>query len=98
MREAYSGVLQCSRKCEDSPSGAPFTLTLSNGTILHGACGYGSQTQAETSAVTWMLSDVGAAAPPKTFDVAMNSTNASVYTSWKCSDYKASTCHFRTGP
>ena len=94
---AVQGTLECSKACTEgtTDAGAPFTLTTSSGAVQHGICGYMDQNQAETSGLLWALSAPGAAAPPAGFDVAMlNTSNATVFTYYKCADYKRQACTF----
>ena len=61
---------------------------------MHGICGYADQSQAETSGLMLALSNDGVATPPASWDAAMLATNATVYTYYKCADYKKGTCLF----
>ena len=42
----------------------------------------------------WAMSNNGVSKPPTDFDAAMPGTNATVFTYYKCSDWKAGTCTF----
>jgi hypothetical protein len=94
---AVEGKLQCTQKCKASSGfkGSNFTLTTSAGQIIHGICGYTDQVQAETTGLMWALSAQGVPTPPPDFDTAMNSTNATVYTYYRCSEYKKGICEFK---
>jgi len=96
--QTLTGTVQCSKKCSEGTSlqGVPFTFTTTTGKIRHGICGYGNQIQAETTGLMWAISNEGVATPPKSFDEAMPGTNATVFTYYKCSDYKTGTCKFNT--
>ena len=72
----------------------PFELKLTNGSTLHGICGHNDQAQAETVGLYWGLSNYPLPKAPTSWDSAMLGRNASVYTYWKCADYKAGTCVF----
>ena len=41
------------------------------------------------------LSDSAVATAPSSWDLAMNGTNATVYTFYKCADYKSAVCDFK---
>ena len=90
------GKIECGAKCETGTTlaGVPFKITTTGGDILRGICGYTNQVQAETSGLMIALSNKGIATPPSDFDSAMNTTNATVYTYYGCSKYKA-TCEFK---
>ena len=63
--------------------------------IRHGICGFTDQAQAETHGLMWALADQGVGTPPTGFDAAMlNTSNASVHTYYKCSEYKGPICKF----
>ena len=74
--------------------GVPFTFTTTDGKIRHGLCGYADQVQAETSGLMLALSNDGVPTSPTSWDAAMDATNATVYTYYKCSDYKKDNCLF----
>jgi len=89
-----TGKMECTKKC-NSGDVVPFKLTLASGDIMHGICGYADQDQAETSGLMFSLSNLGVASAPSGWDSAMNGTNATVYTLYKCADYKSSVCDFK---
>ena len=91
-----SGTIECTKKCAEgsSATGVPFTFTTTGSKIMHGICGYADQSQAETSGLMLALSNDGVATPPASWDAAMLATNATVYTYYKCADYKKGTCLF----
>ena len=72
-------------------------LTLTNGTTLYGLYEDGG-TQAETEGLYITFSDIGISDPPNGWDTAMLGNNASVYTYWKCAEYKAGICIFQKTP
>jgi len=90
------GSLQCTKKCSEgtTAAGVPFTFTTTAGKIMHGICGFGNQVQAETTGLMWAISNEGVATPPASFDAAMPGNSSTVYTYYKCSDYKKDTCKF----
>ena len=97
VTSTIDGKIECTTKCTfaDTIEGAPFKITASSGKIYYGICGYTHQYQAETDGLMWAVSDAGSTQAPKNFDVAMNSSNATVYTYYKCSEYKGATCQFK---
>jgi len=93
------GKLVCGKKCDEGKnnSGVPFTLTTTGGSIRHGICGFTDQAQAETRGLMWALSNDGVGTAPAGFDQAMlNTSNATVYTYYKCAKFKGPTCKFNT--
>ena len=54
----------------------------------------GPSDQVETTGLSWAQSNVGAKAPPKDFDTAMQGTSAMVWGYTKCLEYKAGVCKF----
>lgn len=92
------GTIECAAHCDQSsashnPNGVAFKLTVGTD-IYNGICGYVEQVQAETTGLMWAISNKGIATPPADFDTSMLNTNATVYTYYKCSDYKGATCKF----
>jgi hypothetical protein len=94
----YTGKIACLAERCDQGMEVPLKLTLTNGTIIKGMCGYGDQAQAETTGLYLALSDFGLSEPPTSWDSAMIGNNASVFTYWKCADYKKGICIFQPPP
>ena len=88
----YEGDLKC--KPDQGGKKGEFEMTLTNGTVVVGIYQYSQADQVETNGLTWGQSNVGAKAPPKDMDTAMEGTNAQVFGYTKCLDYKAGTCKF----
>jgi hypothetical protein len=89
---SYEGDL----KCRPTPSGkdGAFKLTLTNNTVLYGIYADGN-VQAETTGLSWALSELGSTLPPASWDAAMLGLNATVYGYTKCADWKQpDTCLF----
>jgi len=96
-KATVEGTLKCNKHCSagSNDTGVPFTLTTTTGSILHGICGYTDEIQAETSGLMWAIAEAGVGTPPIGFDAAMlNTSNASVFTYYKCADFKQQTCTF----
>merc|ERR1712216_674128 len=65
------GDLACLGTTCDQGTNVPLKLTLKNGTIVQGLCGYGAENQAETTGLYIGFSDIGLSDPPNGWDTAM---------------------------
>ena len=90
---SYEGDVKCKPDAAH-PKQGEFQMTLTNGTVVVGIYQGSSADQVETTGLTWGQSNVGAKAPPKDFDTAMQGTDAMVWGYTKCLGYKAGVCHF----